>query len=96
MSEIYISQNEDIYDFKKCYVTLSEIIWNIKYFLSAQKNEVIFIMLKTVKTELSNKISPRLIKMKFLPIQSHIFELSELNLTLNASECLLKILNLTL
>ena len=95
--EIYLDQYKHIYDLRCPYITISEALLSIKFFLERYPSEVLYLNLRCRSdTEATHKdqeigegsdpIDSDLLEAKFDVIKKFFFDVHEINLEYNASE----------
>ena len=76
--EIYLDQYEHIFDLKCPYISISEALWSIRFFLERNSKEILYLNLRTAKRvgENSDKIDKDLLEAKFRFIMKFIFNIN--------------------
>ena len=81
--EIYLDQYKHIFDLECPYISISEALWSLRFFLEQNRREIIFLNLRSNSTkkagENSDTIQPDLLEAKFRFIMKFIFEINTIN-----------------
>ena len=81
--EIYLYQFKPMFELQCPYITLSEVLWCVRLFLEENVNEIIFINLRTIESDIIDEL---LLELKFKVINKFIFDINEINLDVTPSE----------
>ena len=88
--EIYLDQYKHIYDLCCPYISISEALWSIRFFIERNKNEIVFLNLRSNSTkkagENSDPIDPVLLEAKFRIIEKFIFQINEIKFSISSSK----------